>query len=135
VFELCRGIYVDDKLFRQNFENYESRTSGPGRKLAKYMLCRLESDLSKADIDYETDTSTIEHLPGSPSEAWATVIPEQDWPRRVYRVGNLTLLEPRANPLVLNGLIGAKLPTFASSRYALTRRIADDCPQVLERGH
>lgn len=57
------------------------------------------------------------------------MIPEQDWPRRVYRLGNLTLLEPRANRSVGNGLIGEKLATFASSRYALTRRIADDCPE------
>jgi hypothetical protein len=130
VFELCRGIYVEDKLFRQNFENYEVRTSGPGKKLAKYILCRLESDLSNADIDHETDSSTIEHiLPENPAEAWAAVIPEQDWPRRVYRLGNLTLLEPRANRSVGNGLIGEKLATFASSRYALARRIADDCPE------
>lgn len=129
VFNLLKSIYVEDKIFRQNFENYEVRTSGPGKKLAKYMLCRIESDLSKADIDYETDSSTIEHiLPENPSDAWTSEVPEQDWSKLIYRIGNLTLLEPRANRTIGNGLIAGKLEAFSNSRYALTKRIADENP-------
>ena len=130
VFHLLKGIYVEDKIFRQNFENYEIRTSGPGKKLAKYMLCRIESELSNTDIDYETDSSTIEHvLPENPSEAWTTVVPEQDWSKLIYRIGNLTLLEPRANRSIGNQLIDGKIGVFANSRYAMTRRIAEESPE------
>jgi hypothetical protein len=130
VFHLLKGIYVEDKLFRQNFENYEVRTSGPGKKLAKYMLCRIESELSNTDIDFETDSSTIEHiLPENPSEAWTAVVPEQDWSKLIYRIGNLTLLEPRANRSIGNGLIGGKLEAFGNSRYAITKQIADGTPE------
>lgn len=130
VFDLLRGIYVEDKIFRQNFENYEIRTSGPGKKLAKYMLCRIESDLATTDLDYETDSSTIEHvLPENPSDAWTEVVPEQDWSKLIYRIGNLTLLEPGANRSVGNRLIDGKLEVFGSSRYAMTRRIAEESPE------
>jgi len=130
VFNLLKHIYVEDKVFCQNFANYELRTSGVGKKLAKYILCRIESDLSKTDIDFETDSSTIEHvLPENPSDAWTSVIPEQDWSRLVYRIGNLTLLEPRANRTIGNGLIEEKLEAFAGSRYVITKKIADDNPQ------
>lgn len=130
VFNLLKNVYVDDKVFRQNFENYEVRTSGIGKKLAKYILCRIESDLSNTDIDFETDSSTIEHiLPENPAEAWITVVPEQDWTKLIYRLGNLTLLEPKVNRTIGNGLIGDKLDAFGNSRYAMTKKIAEDSPQ------
>jgi hypothetical protein len=130
VFNLLKNVYVEDKIFRQNFENIEVRTSGPGKKLAKYILCRIESDLSKTDVDFETDSSTIEHiLPENPADAWTSVVPEQDWSKLIYRLGNLTLLEPRANRTIGNGLIDEKLEAFGGSRYAMTNKIADDNPQ------
>ena len=128
-FRILQSVYVEDKVFRQNFENLELRTSGLGRKLAKYILCHIESDLTASDVDFETDSSTIEHiLPENPAELWTTVVPEQDWGKLIYRLGNLTLLEPRANRSVGNGLINEKLPSFAGSRYAMTRKIADGSP-------
>jgi len=130
VFKLLKGIYVEDKIFRQNFENLELRTSGPGKKLAKYILCRIEGEMSSTDVDFETDSSTIEHVfPENPAEIWTQIISEQDWAKLIYRLGNLTLLEPRANRSIGNGLIGEKLEAFRTSRYAMTRRIADESPQ------
>ena len=37
-FRILQSVYVEDKVFRQNFENLELRTSGLGRKLAKYIF-------------------------------------------------------------------------------------------------
>jgi hypothetical protein len=97
--------------------------------LAKYILCRLEKDLSGRDLDFETDTGTIEHiLPENPSDAWATAIPEPEWPKQVYRIGNLTLLENKLNRQVGNGLFPEKIGEFVKSRYHLTLAIATDPP-------
>ncbi len=129
-FRILKGIYVEDRIFRQNFENFEVRTSGPGKKLARYILCRIESDMSGTDVDPETDSSSIEHIfPENPAEIWMSMVPEQEWSKLIYRIGNLTLLEPRANRSAGNGLISEKLEAFAGSRYAMTRKIADECPQ------
>ncbi|NDD65173.1 MAG: HNH endonuclease, partial [Acidobacteria bacterium] len=71
VFRILREAYVDDEKFRQDFEYLELSTSGQGRHLARYILCRLESDASGADIDFETDSGTIEHiLPENPADEW-----------------------------------------------------------------
>jgi hypothetical protein len=127
VFELLRGVYVDDKVFRQNLETYEIRTSGAGKKLAKYILCRLESHLTHLDIDYETDSASIEHvLPENPASEWVRDMPESEWTKWSYRLGNLTLLEPRSIRNIGNGLMETKLDAYSQSRYALTREIAQD---------
>ncbi len=49
-FRILQSVYVEDKVFRQNFENLEVRTSGVGKKLAKYILCRIESDVSSSSL-------------------------------------------------------------------------------------
>jgi hypothetical protein len=129
-FRTLQDVYVDDQRFRQCFENLELRTSGANRKLAKYVLCRLEVDLGEKDLDFETDSSTIEHiLPENPAEAWHDIVSDQDCTKLVYRLGNLTLLEPGRNRAIGNGLIVDKLATYADSSYALTRKIADASPQ------
>ncbi len=129
VFEQLQPSYVEDEQFRRNFELFEVSTSGQSKHLAKYILCRLEKDLSGRDLDFETDTGTIEHiLPENPSDAWATAIPEPEWPKQVYRIGNLTLLENKLNRQVGNGLFPEKIGEFVKSRYHLTLAIATDPP-------
>lgn len=130
VFDLLSEVYVTDRLFSQSFASVELRTVGAGRKLVKYILCRLETDLSQADVDFETDSGTIEHiLPENPAGVWANSVPVQEWEKLVYRLGNLTLLESAYNRAVGNGPIAEKLVMYGRSRYAITRRIASQPPE------
>ena len=130
VFERLRPIYVDDEKMRQDFARLDVGTKGPRRKLAKYILARLEQDAAGRVCDPETDPGTIEHiLPENPAETWAETYPPDKWESSVNRLGNLTLIEAPANKDVGNKAYPDKLAAYAGSAYALTRRIVAMAPE------
>ncbi|MCS6846087.1 MAG: DUF262 domain-containing HNH endonuclease family protein [Anaerolineae bacterium] len=130
VFEVLKPIYVNDEKFFSDFANLVIDTGGQRRKLAKYILAKLESDLSGRHCDPETDPSTIEHiLPENPSEEWEQMFPRAHWESQVYRLGNLTLLESSANRRVGNAIYEEKLNAYRGSAYQLTRGIAEIAPE------
>lgn len=136
VFAHLRGIYVDDAKFEQDFARFAIETSGQRKRLAKYVLERLESDASNIPRDPDTDPGTIEHiLPENPSEQWEAYFPRQDWDTAVYRLGNLTLLEPTANRRIGNVDYQLKLPFYEASTYALTRSIPTLAPEEWTLAH
>lgn len=136
VFRILREAYVDDGKFRQDFEYLELSTSGQGKHLARYILFRLESDASGADIDFETDSGTIEHiLPENPTDEWFERYDEKQFAQSVDRLGNLALLEANRNREVGNGLFAQKLAAYESSRYGTTRAIADNQPEAWTPEH
>ena len=103
VFERLRSIYVDDTKTRRDFAGLEVGTSGRNRRLAKYILARLEADASGRACDPDTDPGTIEHiLPENPTEEWEDAFARARWDTSGYRLGNLTLLESTANRQVGN---------------------------------
>jgi hypothetical protein len=89
----------------------------------------LESDRSGRACDLDTDPSTIEHvLPENPSAAWEAMFPEHLWERSIYRLGNLTLLEPPLNRRVGNTDYSQKVTAYLESHYCLTRDIVEAAP-------
>ena len=130
VFERLKGVYVDDVKFEQDFALLSVDTSGQRKKLAKYILCRLESDRSGRVCDPDTDPGTVEHiLSENPSEAWSAMFPREQWEAGVYRVGNLTLLEAALNRSVGNGEYTDKLSAYAQSTYYITRDVVEIAPE------
>ena len=130
IFERLQSIYVNDEKMRQDFARLDVGTKGPRRKLAKYILARLEQDAAGRVCDPETDPGTIEHiLPENPAETWAEMYPPDKWENGVNRLGNLTLIEAPANKDVGNKAYPDKLAAYAGSTYALTRRIAAMAPE------
>lgn len=130
VFERLKPIYVDDGKFEQDFALLVLDTAGQRRKLAKYMLARLEQDVSGRACDPDTDPATIEHiLPENPLDDWAEHFPREHWDESVYRLGNLTLLEPAANRRVGNLSYAAKLGAYSHSSYVLSRRVSEIAPE------
>ena len=130
VFDHLKPIYVDDERTRQNFALLAVNTRGQRKKLAKYILARLEQDAAGRACDPETDPGTIEHiLPENPVDAWEEAFPAERWEASVYRLGNLTLLEPAANRNVGNRVYTGKLDTYRNSGYALTRQIPETAPE------
>ncbi len=126
VFALLRSIYVDDAAFVRDFERLDIDTSGQRKRLAKYVLCQLETDASGMARDHDVDLGSIEHiLPENPTEAWDACFERERHADFVYRVGNLTLLEPSLNRQVGNQLLADKLPVYATSAYALTKALAN----------
>lgn len=129
VFETLKAIYVDDDRFRQNVARMALATSGNGKKLAKYVLARLESDRSGRACDPDTDPATIERvLPENPSAAWEAIFPERLWETSIYRLGNLTLLEPSLNRRVGNADYAQKAAAYEESHYLSTRDIPTSAP-------
>ncbi len=127
VFEQLQDIYMPDERFQRDFAVKEIVTNGQGKRLAKYVLCRLESDLTGIQRDYEADTGSIEHiLPENPSAEWAAYFAEERQKDFIYRIGNLTLLESTLNRRIGNALLADKLPSYAQSRYGQTQGIVDD---------
>lgn len=130
VFEKLKDIYVDDARFENDMAFLPLGTSGIGKRLAKYILARFESDRSGRACDPETDPGTIEHvLPENPSSSWTASFPEHLWEQNVYRLGNLTLLEPSLNRRVGNADYAQKVEAYKQSTYMLTKDIAEAAPE------
>lgn len=130
VFERLRSIYVSDEKFRQDFAILEIDTSNRRKKIAKYILSRLEEDVSGRRCDPDTDPATIEHiLPENPTEPWVQIFPENRWENALYRLGNLTLLEPSSNRKVGNAEYSEKNKIYTGSAYALTTSIVEMAPE------
>ncbi len=130
VFELLKPVYVDDEKVRHDFARLALGSAGR-RKLAKYVLARLESDATGRACDADTDPGTVEHiLPENPADAWREAFAPRLWDSMVCRLGNLTLLEAGANRQVGNAAYQEKLPAYAGSGYALTREIPTAVPEA-----
>ena len=132
VFEHLEPIYVDDERTKQNFALLVVRTRGQRKKLAKYVLARLEQDAAGGRAcDPETDPGTIEHiLPENPVDAWQETFSAERWEASVYRIGNLILLESATNRRVGNDDYAGKLDAYRRSGYALARQIPEMAPEV-----
>ena len=130
VFEHLRTIYVDDVKTRQDFSRLAVTTRGQRKRLAKYILARLEQDAAGRACDPDTDPGTIEHvLPENPSDEWRDTFDSTRWEEAAYRLGNLTLLERSANRRIGNAAYPDKAGAYAASRYALSRQIPELAPE------
>ncbi len=131
VYERLRPLFVDDEKFIQDFAISTINTGGRRRKVAKYILCRLEADQSGRTCDPDTDPATIEHiLPENPSADWADYFPEEKWDEYIYRLGNLTLLEPSLNRQIGNRPYAKKVEGYAQSQYQMTSTLPDLAPEA-----
>ena len=130
MFERLKPIYVDDAKVRQDFSGLEVGTGGRKRKLAKYILARLEEDASGRACDPDTDPATIEHiLPENPNDEWDEDFDHARWDASVYRIGNLTLLESATNRSIGNAAYLDKVVAYGRSRYALSKNIPEMAPE------
>ncbi|MCC6150686.1 MAG: DUF262 domain-containing protein [Planctomycetes bacterium] len=129
VFTYLRDVYVDDGKFEQDFARMTVDTSGQRKKLAKYILAKLEADLSHRAVDPDTDPATIEHiLPENPSEDWNESIAKEHWEATVYRLGNLVLLEAPLNRNVGNETYDKKVAAYITSNYQLAKKTPELAP-------
>ncbi len=122
VGDRLRSVYVSDEKFRQDFSLLEISTRGQKKRLVKYILSQLERDRSQRETP--EDSFSIEHiLPESPDASWDQTFTDGQHGAMVYRLGNLTPLEPALNRDVGNGAYALKREAYGQSRYALTQEI------------
>ena len=130
VFKCLKSIYVEDDKMHQDFALFTVPTRGLGKKLAKYILARLEGDVANRYCDPDTDPGTIEHiLPENPAEAWGEIFAPERWEVSMYRLGNLTLLEAATNRTVGNAAYADKCAAYNKSSYVLTKKIPEIAPE------
>jgi uncharacterized protein with ParB-like and HNH nuclease domain len=122
VFDNLRPVYVSDEKFLQDFSLLSISTKGQKKKLVRYILCKLEADASHIDVN--EDSFSIEHvLPESPIDDWRKNFTDTQIEEMVYRIGNLTPLEPHFNRQVGNELYPIKREIYQQSVYTLTQNI------------
>jgi hypothetical protein len=130
VFQNLKDIYVSDEKFFADFATKEIETNGQRKRLVKFILGKLQSDASGKHFDYETDPATIEHiLPENPAATWSETFSPERQQQFVYRLGNLTLLEPTRNRDVGNQTFAEKIAVYRESRYELTSTLASEPPE------
>ena len=129
VFAHLRPVYVDDGAFENNFAVF-SLNPRRGKKLVKYILCRLEEGAGGDPRDPETEPASIEHiLPQNPSGDWFDSFTALELEAATNRIGNMTLLESAVNRDVGNAPYPVKRAAYEGSVYALTREVAEMAPE------
>lgn len=122
IFEILRPVYVPDEKFQQDFSLLSISTKGQKKKLVRYILYKFEADASQIDVN--EDSFSIEHiLPESPSNDWRQNFTDAQIEEMVYRLGNLTPMEPTFNREVGNQPYLIKREKYQQSVYTLTQRI------------
>ena len=135
IFFDLKPVYLQDEQFVNSFSTkYISTRSS--KKLVRYILVKIENQLSNKRIDFETTDSTIEHiLPENPSDYWFNYFSEDEHINLVYRIGNYTLLEEKKNKVDASNLAYEdKKKVYATSEFELTNKISNDewNPEILK---
>ena len=122
-----RRVYPEDDEFRAAFADKELRTTSSGnKKVARFLLFRLERQLSDKDFDFESSKYDVEHvLPEHPADDWDQ-FDDQQRESFTYRLGNLTLLSANRNRDMGNAGFAAKRPVYRVSQFTTTRRLAEE---------
>ncbi|MEL7332481.1 MAG: DUF262 domain-containing HNH endonuclease family protein [Cyanobacteria bacterium J06560_2] len=120
-----RRIYPEDNQFKGAFVEKELKTTtSRNKKVVCYLLFEIEKQRSGQKFDAESVTYNLEHiLPENPSEEW-DYIDEAKQNRLIYRLGNMTPLEAKANRDIGNAGYVKKKTVFESSDFQITRVIA-----------
>ena len=116
-----KSLYVSDDDFVQIFSG-ESINYKRKKDLIKYILVKMENQLSNTDHQVEDATSTIEHiLPENSGSVWETNFPPEDQPDYINRIGNFTLLEASINHKLHNEKsFDEKLEFYKKSAFKIT---------------
>ena len=125
--EALRPVYPQDAEFRAAFAEKTLRTtSSRNRKLARFILFKLEEKLSGNSFEFESAKYDIEHvLPENPDEDWGQ-FDEQQREASTHRLGNMTLLESASNRELGNKGFADKRRVFLDSEFAVTRKLAQE---------
>jgi len=122
-----RSVYPPDEPFRTAFTDKLIRTtSARNRQVVRYILFEIERHVSHRAFDFKSDKYSIEHiLPEHPDERWSNFTDEQA-DRFVYRIGNMTPLEAKANRDIGIKPYKEKRPVLERSDFEITRRLAEE---------
>lgn len=127
LLQLLRPIYPSDEQFRNAFKEKQLRTTNTrNKRVARYLLFRIESHLTNHAWDFNSKQYDLEHiLPESPQDGWESFT-DEDVDRFVHRLGNLTILEHSRNRDLGNKAYTLKAEVYEQSAFGLTQRVAEE---------
>lgn len=127
VLQALRSVYPDDKAFRTAFaEKSIKTTDSRNNRVVRFILCALERHLSGQVHDFASDAFGIEHvLPQNAPDGWGG-FGNDDADALVYRLGNMTLLQSRANRDVGTEEYGEKRSVYQHSGFAITQKLGNE---------
>ncbi len=122
-----RPVYPEDAEFRAAFADKALRTpSSRNNKVVRFILFRLEAQLSGQHFEFESARYGIEHvLPENPGGDWEQ-FDDQQREASTYRLGNMILMATADNRDLGNAGFAEKRPVYHESNFAITRRLAED---------
>lgn len=122
-----RPIYISDEEFEADFSALRLRNRGTSGKRLRYLLAKIEKQLSGADISDEAMTATVEHiLPENPGTTGWEHITFEAHERSHERIGNYSLLErPLNSQLAGNAAFSQKQTVYAQSQYHTSKQLVD----------
>ena len=122
-----RPVYPEDEEFRAAFVEKALRTtSSRNNRVVRFILFKLEAQLSGRRFDFESAKYGVEHvLPENPNDGWDQ-FDDQQREAATYRLGNMTLLATAANRDLGNSGYAEKHSAYQESDFAITRKLAED---------
>ncbi len=122
-----RPVYPGDGEFRTAFANKVLRTSSSrNKKIARFILFRMEEQLSGKRFDFESAKYSIEHvLPENPGDGWEA-FDDRQREASTYRLGNMTLLETDPNRRIGNARFSEKHPVYGASAFSITHKLSQE---------
>ena len=126
VRQALRPIYIPDDEFEADFSILRLKNRSTSAKRLRYLLAKIEKQLSGADISDEAMTATVEHiLPENPGETGWEHFSDDAHERSIERVGNYSLLERGLNgPQAANAAFAQKQQAYVQSNYATSKQLA-----------
>lgn len=116
-------VYPSDNKFRASFA--EKAFSADSKRLAKSVMFALEHKMSGTDYNPNNKKYTIEHiLPQNPGGNFPA-FNKQQHERCLWRIGNLALMEAKANKGVANAPMSKKRAAYQESDFMITRKGTD----------
>ena len=127
ILDALRPVYLTDKAFIAAFsEKIISTKSSRNQRIVRYVLCKLEHQVSGKDYDFDSDTFNIEHvLPQNPGSNWPLFNDDQA-EASVFRIGNMTLLKTSTNRDIQNFSYSEKREVYRASDFQITRKISEE---------
>lgn len=119
VRQALRPIYIPDDEFEADFTALRLRNRSTSGKRLRYLLAKIEKQLSGIDITDEAMEATVEHiLPENPGETGWEAFTAEAHDRSYERIGNYSLLERGLNgQRAGNAPFVEKQAIYALSKY------------------
>ena len=126
VRQALRPIYIQDEEFVADFFALHLENRSTAGKRLRYLLAKIEKQLSGADISDETMIATVEHiLPENPNEVGWEHFSVEAHDRSYERVGNYSLLERGLNGQQAgNAAFSQKQQVYKQSQYQTSKELA-----------